>query len=128
MGRRTTIEVEGLHHAGAPIPLAARVGPLLASGSINGQDPQTGEFPEDPADQVALVFANIRRVMAAAGGDTTDIAKLTISVRDKGIRPLIDEQWIAMFPDEHDRPARHLVTADIPPFLHLQAELLAYLG
>lgn len=128
MGRRTTIEVEGLHHAGAPIPIATRVGPLLASGSINGQDPATGEIPEDAAAQVALVFANIHRVMSAAGGSTDDIAKLTISVRDKGIRPLIDEQWLAMFPDEHDRPARHLVSAEIPPIFHLQAELLAYLG
>lgn len=127
MSRRITVEVTGLHHGGAPIPLASRVGPLLASGSINAQDPETGAVPEAPEEQVPLVFANIRRVLEAAGGSTDDIVKLTFSVRDKGIRALIDDSWLAMFPDEHDRPARHLVAAEIPPMFHLQAELLAYL-
>jgi 2-iminobutanoate/2-iminopropanoate deaminase len=123
---RRSIEVEGLHHGGAPIPLACRVGPLLISSSVLGQDPATGELPEDVAGQVALVFANIRRVLAAGGAGLEHVAKLTFSVRDRSARTAIDEHWLAAFPDPADRPARHTVPADLPPAFHVQCEVIAF--
>ena len=124
---RRSIDVEGLSHGGLPIPQASLVGPLLASGGINGQDRSTGEFPDDVARQIELVFANMRSLVELAGGTVEDIAKVTFHVRDKSCRPHIDAQWVAMFPDERSRPARHtLVTALNDPLL-VQGELIAYI-
>lgn len=123
---KRSIEVEGLHHGGVPIPMAARVGPLLVSSSILGQDPATGELPDDVAAQVALVFANLRRVLEAGGARTDHVAKLTFWVRDRSARAAIDEQWLAMFPDPADRPARHTVPGDLPPAFSVQCEVIAY--
>jgi 2-iminobutanoate/2-iminopropanoate deaminase len=125
MTARRSIEVEGLHHGGAPIPLASRVGPLLVSGGVLGQDPATGEVPADVAEQVRLVFANVRRILAAGGTDVDSVAKLTFFVRDRSARAAIDEQWLAMFPDPASRPARHTLTTDLPPAFAVQCEVLA---
>ncbi|OMQ14362.1 hypothetical protein A7K94_0217215 [Modestobacter sp. VKM Ac-2676] len=122
------VQVPGLHHGGAPIPMAARVGPLLVSGGVLGQDPETGEVPADAGEQVRLVFANVRRVLAAGGATTADVAKLTFFVRDRSVRAAIDEQWLAMFPDEADRPARHTLTTELAPAFAVQCEVLAFVA
>jgi 2-iminobutanoate/2-iminopropanoate deaminase len=126
MTARRSIEVAGLHHGGAPIPLASRVGPLLVSGGVLGQDPATGEVPDDAGEQVVLLFANVRRILAAGGAAPEDVAKLTFFVRDRSLRAAIDEQWTAMFPDPAARPARHTLTTDLPPAFAVQCEVLAY--
>jgi 2-iminobutanoate/2-iminopropanoate deaminase len=123
---RRAIEVEGLHHGGAPIPQACRVGGLVVSSGVMGMDPASGEVPEGLAEQVSLLFANVRRVMAAAGGSVGDIAKLTFFVTDRSSRQAIDVEWLDMFPDEHDRPARHTLTADLPGHVLVQCEIVAF--
>jgi len=125
---RKSIEVEGLHHGGAPIPQASVIGNLLASGNISPIDPQTGGVPDEVQAQVELVFANLGRVLVAAGGSPADVIKCTVHVRDKGIRPLIDQQWTAMFPDASSRPARHIVAEDLANGLDIQLDILAVLG
>jgi enamine deaminase RidA (YjgF/YER057c/UK114 family) len=122
---RRSIEVEGLHHGGTPIPLASRVGPLLISSGVLGQDPATGEVPASVEEQVVLVFANVRRILAAGGADVGHVAKLTFFVRDRSARAAIDEQWLAMFPDPASRPARHTLPTDLPPAFHVQCEVIA---
>ena len=52
MARRTTIHVDGFSHAN-PIPAAARVGPLLMSGLINGTDPN-GRIGNVPMHKASL--------------------------------------------------------------------------
>ncbi|MGQ4615689.1 Rid family hydrolase [Nocardia sp. R7R-8] len=125
---RHSIEVPGLHHGGLPIPQACVVGDLLASSGISPLDPATGAVPEGTEAQVALVFANARRVVEAAGGRLEDVAKCTVFVRDKAIRPVIDKYWTEMFPDEASRPARHTLRIDLAEPLQIQLEILALLG
>lgn len=125
---RRSIDVPGLHHGGLPIPQACVVGKLLASSGISPLDPATGTVPTDPEEQVELVFANARRVLEAAGGRTEDVAKCTVFVRDKAIRPLIDKRWTEMFPDAGARPARHTLRIDLPEPLQIQLEIIALLG
>jgi 2-iminobutanoate/2-iminopropanoate deaminase len=126
MTGRRAIEIAGLHHGGTPIPLASRVGPLLVSSGVLGQDPATGDVPADVAAQVGLVFANVRRILAAGGAGPEHVAKLTFFVRDRSARAAIDEQWLAMFPDADSRPARHTLVTDLPPAFAVQCEVLAY--
>lgn len=123
-----SLNLPGLGHGGAPIPLAARVGPLLMSGSMNGIDPETGRTPEALGDEVAQLFRNVAALLASVDADTSRIAKMTFFAPDRSVRPQIDEHWVAAFPDPDARPARHLVVTEIPPVLRLQCEVVAWLG
>ena len=124
---RRSIEVSGLHHGGLPVPQAAVVGGLLISSGISPLDPADGAVPEDVKHQVSLVFDNARRVLAAAGGTSEDIVKVTVFVRDKGIRPIVDEQWLILFPNPASRPARHMLRTDLADPLQIQLEITAVL-
>ncbi|MGH3281581.1 MAG: RidA family protein [Trebonia sp.] len=125
---RRSIEVPGLGHGQTPIPLASVVGNLLVSGGIGPADPATGTSPDDADGQVAQAFANVRLLVEAAGGTVEDIAKVTVFVADKSIRPVLDKYWTEMFPDRASRPARHVLSADQPGNRLLQLEIMAVLG
>lgn len=122
---RRIIEVPGLGHGTMPIPLAAVVGGLLATGGVSGTDPATGQRPDALDAEVAQVFANLRAILAAAGMGPESVLKITFSVLDRSVRDLINTEWVAMFPDEHDRPARHTVVNQLPASMRVQAEMLA---
>jgi 2-iminobutanoate/2-iminopropanoate deaminase len=109
---RRSIEVEHFGHGANPIPAASRVGNVVMTGGVSGSDPASGVVPDDPQLQVANAFANVERILAAAGARTEDIVKLSISVRSFDLRGAINEQWLVMFPDEHSRPARHVTRYD----------------
>jgi 2-iminobutanoate/2-iminopropanoate deaminase len=121
---RTSIDVEGLHHGGAPIPQACLVGSLLVSSGINGMD-RDGSIPAEVDTQVALVFATIRALVETAGGTLGDVAKCTFFVRDRSVKSLIDAHWLEAFPDPASRPARHTLVQELPAAQHLQCEIVA---
>ncbi|MFG2024858.1 RidA family protein [Streptomyces sp. NPDC048825] len=123
--RRHTIEVPGLHHGGAPFPLAVRLGDLLVSSAVHGMDPLSGKVPDGLEAQTAGVFANIRRILDAAGAATADIAKVTVFLGEGQARQPLNAEWLAMFPDERDRPVRHTVPSTLQPPLLIQAEFTA---
>ncbi|MEN3265209.1 RidA family protein [Pseudonocardia sp.] len=125
---RRSIEVPGLHHGGLPIPVASVVGNLLVSGGISPLDPATGSIPDSTEEQVETAFANVRRVLEAAGGRLEDVVKCTVFVQDKSIRPVIDKYWLQMFPDEASRPARHTLRIDLAASMQIQLEITAVLG
>lgn len=104
--RRTSITVEGLAHK-FPVPNACRIGNLVVSSAIHGIDPVTRTMPEDLTSQCALVFANMKAIVEAAGGTTQDIIKMTVYLRDRENRAALNEAWVSMFPDPETRPARH---------------------
>jgi len=104
---RRSIEMEGVKHDN-PIPAASRIGRMMATGSIFGKDPATGgKFVEGAEQQVAVMFANVRRTIEAAGGTPEHILKLEVWVKDAAYRAIVNQQWLVMFPDPHSRPARH---------------------
>lgn len=109
-----------------PIPTACRVGPLYVSGSISGRDRTSGDVPGDLDDEVRQLFDNIRTVLAAGEATTDDVAKFTFTVRDRSVRPLVNQYWVEMFPDPENRPVRHTVEHRVPDPLNIQAEFIAY--
>jgi enamine deaminase RidA (YjgF/YER057c/UK114 family) len=125
MPKRETLEVEGLGHAN-PIPLAVKIGNMVFTGTITGAD-ESGTISPDPEQQIAQIFRNIRRIVEKAGGTVDDIAKLDVSLKDMAHRAIVNREWVAMFPDEHDRPARHSSQADLPGNQLIQVELIAVL-
>ena len=122
----SSIEVEGLHHGGMPIPSASRRGPLVASGGISGLDRSTGELADGIEQQVDRLFENVEAVIEAAGGSINDIVKIEFSTDDPSARSLINERWTAMFPDDDRRPARHILARELRFGMLVQADFLAY--
>lgn len=123
---RRSIVVSGLEHGKNPIPVAARRGPLLATGGVHGADRATGTFPGDAAEQVRNAFVNLRAVVEAGGGGVEDIVHVTVFAA-ADVRAMMNEEWVAMFPDREVRPARHLIRQELPGPMLVQLEALAYI-
>ena len=124
--RRVSIQVPGFRHRN-PIPNAARIGNLVMSGIINGVDPDTGEVAEGMEAQCRFLFVHVRSIVEAAGGTTDDILKITVWMRDRSRREALNREWLAMFPDEASRPARHSLQADLDGRLEIQCDFVAVL-
>jgi enamine deaminase RidA (YjgF/YER057c/UK114 family) len=128
MEKRRSIEVPGVKHVN-PIPAASRRGPFVTTGAISGADPETGKVPEDLDAQCAAMFANVRRLIEAAGGTIDDIVKMTVWITDRGLRPVLNKHWVEMFPDPHSRPARHTTTSsDLVAPMQVQCDFFAVIG
>ena len=110
MARRESIYVDGFGHKN-PIPAACRIGPLLESGSIQGNDPATGKPAASIEAQCRFMLDNVKKIVEAAGGSVADIAKLTVWMKDRSQRPALNVPWLEMFADASSRPARHTMHA-----------------
>jgi enamine deaminase RidA (YjgF/YER057c/UK114 family) len=120
MSRRRVIELPNVKHS-APIPTAVLVDNVLASSALFGADPDTGVLPDRVEDEMAFLFDNVRAVLDAAGATTDDLLRMDVLLRESADRAIINEHWLAMFPDEADRPARHItVVANLPARAQLQ--------
>ncbi len=121
------IHVPNIGHK-APIPLAARVGPLLCSSAIAGKDPSSGALPADGALQCAQAFANMKAVLAAGGASLADVVRVSVTLADDALRDAINAEWLACFPDPDDRPARHIGVQPLQHGMQVQLELMAFVG
>ena len=126
MGRRHSFEIPGVHHA-APIPYGARVGNVIYSSAIQGINAETGEISEDVADQAKHSFKNLDTSLNVAGATPDDIVRMTCFLKDLNDREILNQEWEALFPDEHDRPARHTSQYDPPRGMKIQIEIVAVL-
>jgi enamine deaminase RidA (YjgF/YER057c/UK114 family) len=128
MEKRRSIEVGGVKHVN-PIPSASRRGPFVVSGAISGADPESGKVPPDLDIQCRNMFANVRRIMEAAGGSPDDIVKMNVWISDRSLRETMNRHWVEMFPDPHSRPARHTIAQpDLASPMQIQCDLLAVIG
>ena len=126
MPERGSIELPGFGHNN-PIPVASRIGPFLASGTITGRDPRTRQMPSELNQQCANVFTHVRALMQAAGGSTDDILKMTFHLADPRDRAALNHEWLAMFPDPAHRPARQALAARLDGDSLVHCDLLAVL-
>lgn len=126
MTRRTSIYVEGFGHKN-PIPAAARIGNLVASGIIYGLDVATGKPAATLPEQARLMFQHLRTIVEAAGGSVDDILKLNLWMVDRSQREAVNAEWLAMFPDAAARPARQAMQAELGPGILVQCDFLAVL-
>ena len=124
-GKGRSIHVDGLQHD-APIPMGARVGNMIFSSGIIGADPSTGEVPEDLESQCVFAFANMKTMVENAGGTVRNIGSIKVYMKDRSQREAVNRPWLAMFPDEDDRPARHAIEyGAFPPGVLVQLEIIA---
>ena len=128
MSKRRSFEVQGLHHEN-PIPMGCTIGNLMMTSGIFGMEPETRKFPDDIESQCKLMFENVRRVMAAAGGSTDDIIKMVVWAKEKTFKNAVNKEWLAMFPDAHSRPARHtMIYSGFTGNTLIQCEIVAVLS
>ena len=127
MKRRQTISGDGIPGHGQPFPPAVKLGNLVCSSAISGRDPVTGVLPESLDDQISNAFGHLETIMRLAGGSTADIAKVVVYLTDRAHREAVNPHWIALFPDEDDRPVRHSLTLPLPAGFLIQLEIIAML-
>ena len=124
--KRINIKVPGLEYMN-PIPLATRVGSLLVTSAIPGKDPETGQTGTDLESQCALMFANIPRIMEAAGGSIDDIVKLAVWLKGDD-KTHLNKEWLLMFPHQDSQPDRQTFqNQDLPQNYLIQCEITAVL-
>ena len=127
MAPRENFDIPGTGHA-APIPLGCKVGNVFYSSAIGGRNTESGETSTDPADQAHWMFRNMKTLIETAGGSTDDIVHVSLLLKDRALREHIDKEWLAMFPDEHSRPARHAHQVDLGGANLMQCEIVAVIG
>lgn len=128
MSRRRSIRAPDIPEHKNPIPAATRVGNMLFTSAVGGEDPDNHELPSDKEAQIANAFRTIRAIMREAGGSVEDIGKMSVYVADRDDRKLINPHWLDMFPDEGSRPVRHTQAKTLPEGRHIQLEFVAVLA
>ena len=63
---RQTIHIPGKWHGDNPIALATKVGNLVTTSGVSGQNPDTGETPDSLEEQAEWAFEHVRRIMAGS--------------------------------------------------------------
>ncbi|MFJ2116387.1 MULTISPECIES: RidA family protein [unclassified Streptomyces] len=123
--RRRSIEIKGVGHGSAPIPMGARVGAVVHSSGIPGTDASTGEIPTDPRAQVRHVFRNLDSFLAEADVTHDDVVRLTVLLVTEELRDAVNEEWLVRFPEPSSRPARHTTIGPLRAGMLVQLEVIA---
>ncbi len=120
-----SIEVEGITHGHAPIPMGARVGNMVYSSGIMGKNPANDTLPSDAPSQSKFMFANLQTLLSNAGATLKHVVHVKAYIKDNMYRDALNEEWLKCFPDPHDRPARHTMISDLPGGMLMQIEIVA---
>ena len=108
--------------------MGVKIGNMVFSSGVMGQDPQTHQVPkDDPQGQAQLMFQHVKTLVEQAGGTTDNIAHMTVFLKDNAYREHVNTEWLKMFPSEHDRPARHTLLWNLPGDMLVQCEIVAVL-
>ena len=126
MAKRKSIHIEGMEH-GAPIPNGVAIGNLVFSSAISGKDAKTGVLSDDPVEQAQAMFRNLKLFLEKADGTTDNIAHMKVYLKEEKYRDAVNKAWLEMFPDDHDRPARHALKVELRGNVLFQIEVVAVL-
>jgi enamine deaminase RidA (YjgF/YER057c/UK114 family) len=123
--KRKSVEIEGVRLHRQPFPAAVRKGNMIFSSAVPGMDRTTGKVPDDPGTQIRNAFDNVKTLVENAGGTIEDIVKVQLFLQSRDMRPMVNEIWEKLFPDEHSRPVRHTVGGPLPDNFVIQIEFVA---
>ena len=125
MARRNMIRSDKLGSHNNPIPTGVVIGNVILPSVISGAGPDG--ISDDPEKQIRQAFENLRNVMEAAGGSTDNVGKVTVYLKDFSHRALVNKEWTALFPNEDDRPARHVMQIDVQGKTIIQMDVIGVL-
>tara|TARA_B100001123_G_scaffold416483_1_gene518164 strand:- start:348 stop:728 length:381 start_codon:yes stop_codon:yes gene_type:complete len=126
MGKRQSLHLAGLAPHKNPIPHCVKIGGMLFSGAIAG-NAVTGELPESLDEQVKNTFQNLKTLLEGAGTGSDNVAKMTVFLAAAQDRDALNREWLAMFPNDHDRPVRHVISTALQGKTLIQIEVIAIL-
>ena len=126
MAKRKSLHIKGMEH-GAPIPNGVVIGNMIFSSAISGKDAKTGVLSPNPDEQAEAMFRNLSLFMESAGGTPDNIAYMKVYLKEEKLRDAVNKAWVKMFPDEHDRPARHATKVELRGDNLFQIEVIAVL-
>ena len=126
MAKRKSIHVKGMEH-GAPIPNGAALGNMIFSSAISGKDAKSGVLSPDPDEQAEAMFRNLRLFLETAGAAPENVGYMKVYLREEKYRDAVNKAWLKMYPDEHDRPARHATKIELRGDNLFQIEVIAVL-
>lgn len=112
MARRKNVEVKDHPGHRNPIPVCVTLGDLILPSVIGGMNAKTGSTSPDPQKQVEQAFLNMKEIVEAAGGSTDGIGKIIFYLQDMKFRDFVNVEWLKMFPNDNNRPARHVIKAE----------------
>jgi 2-iminobutanoate/2-iminopropanoate deaminase len=125
-GERRNLEALGISKS-HPNPMGCRIGDLVFTSGIGGNDPAGKETSNAAGVRASLALANARALLENAGGTLADVGMVSITVNDYADEQAILRQWDAVFPDPLDQPARHVMAfggrGSYPVQLHVIAAL-----
>jgi enamine deaminase RidA (YjgF/YER057c/UK114 family) len=103
------------------VPANARL--LFCNGQVGAR--LDGTVPEEPLEQIEVIFERIRIILAASNMTFADVVKFTVYVTDKSI--LQDYQRVrAPIMGQHNPPATFLVVNKFPrPGVEVEIEAIA---
>lgn len=125
MAKREVINPPGLW----PRPIrstAVRVGDLIWTAGMAGDDPKTGKVEGDIKQQTRQVLENLKLVLEASGSSLASVIKINIHLTDVANRAGLNEVYREFFPPESEPPARMSVGgAVIDPGILIEIEAVA---
>ena len=124
MAKSESLHIPGLVRHKNPIGHCTRIGNMLFSGAIGGYG-RDGALPNSFDAQATNAFANMKILVEGAGFSLDDVAKVTVFLKDASNRDAVNREWLKLFPDEHDRPARHALKTDFDGKTLVQLEIVA---
>lgn len=107
-GARRDLEVPGISKR-HPNPMGAKIGSLVLSSGIGGDDPSGQLKSGDPTICAGFAFQNMATLLRLAGGSLDDIGLVSITVNDYAAEAAILAEWRRFFPDAAHEPARHVM-------------------
>jgi len=125
--KRAPVEIPGLSHKD-PLPMGARLGPMVFSSVIAPEDPAGGKLVEGALPQIDRAFENMKLFMKAAGGSDADINHVWVFMKDFAFQHDMVERWVKDYPDFGDRPARKTLPYDLAGDSQIQVQLTGRLG
>ena len=126
-GERGNHEVPGHGHHD-PIPMGARIGDLFCSSGVSGVDPESDdkiEAVEGAPGQAHFGLGNVKTLAEVGGMSADDIGHMTLLIQDYADLPVIDAEWVKMFPDPNDRPARQVMKMGVQRRSRVQFHMIA---
>lgn len=125
-GKRVNLEVPGISKR-HPNPMGCKIGNLVFSSGVGGDDPSGNEVSQGAEVRAALALQNMRTLLEVAGGSLADVGLVSITVNDYADQEAILQQWRQVFPDPTDEPACHVMAfggrGSYPVQLHIMAVL-----
>jgi enamine deaminase RidA (YjgF/YER057c/UK114 family) len=124
---RSNHEIPGHGHHD-PIPMGARVGDLYASSGVSGVNPASDdklEPVEGAAGQAHYGLQNVLTLATEGGMSADDIGHITVLVQDHADVAHVDREWLSVFPDPSNRPARQVMQVGLQRRSRVQYHMLA---